>query len=84
MTACMPAMLLFVRWLKGEYSDVKVPGAGGGQGSTIGGGARKKRIPKAGILGSTGSEGFVLNDVSGICKAEVMVVTSPAPKFEDV
>ncbi|KAL0631479.1 hypothetical protein Q9L58_009657 [Maublancomyces gigas] len=76
MTACMPSMMLFWRWVKGENQKPDVIGAGGGvgQASTIGGGGGKKG-PRVGVLDSLGSEQmvgevYVLNDVGG-CMEEV-------------
>lgn len=56
MTACMPAMMLVWKWVKGEHRNTYDPRPR--EGSTFGGGPRKK-APKTGVIGSTSSERMV-------------------------
>lgn len=92
--ACMPSMLLFIKWVRGDMTEPKSTGAGSGRtrglNATIGSGgaaggnsARKHSHSKAQSDMHThrlGSEEYIMQEIGGMVKStEMMVVEMGMP-----
>lgn len=96
--ACMPSMLMFIRWMRGDLSDSKKSSSSGSHnmnatfGSGGGSGARPSRkfsLNKGAaeihtrISHGHGSEEYIMQEMGGIVKStELVVVETATPGWE--
>lgn len=79
MTACMPGVMVFVRWMRGEAIEPVVLGAEKGDLGTIGGGQRRHRLrdPSVSHTGGSDEEYGMRGMGTAVPSTEVLVESEP-------
>lgn len=79
MTACMPGVMVFVRWMRGEAIEPAVLGVEKGDLGTIGGGQRRHRRIDPNVTDTVGSdEEYGMRGMgTAVPSTEVLVESEP-------